>query len=132
MRRGAGTCNRGQGIPLAGGAVVDMSAQTGGLVEAERSMRVAPGSLMADIDPRLQAGGHEVRIPPSSRAAKTIGGGHVGIGLCTWGILHDIGNTSRVAVISVELTPRGRPETLGCKPRASRLRLEHWASAHRP
>uniref|UniRef100_A0A2A3JXM2 Uncharacterized protein n=1 Tax=Alloyangia mangrovi TaxID=1779329 RepID=A0A2A3JXM2_9RHOB len=64
MRRGAGTCNRGQGIPLAGGAVVDMSAQTGGLVEAERSMRVAPGSLMADIDPRLQAGGHEVRIPP--------------------------------------------------------------------
>ncbi|WP_353476843.1 FAD-binding oxidoreductase (plasmid) [Salipiger sp. H15] len=110
MPRGAGTCNWGQGIPLAGGAVVDMTKLTGVLAETERTVRVAPGTLMSDIDRHLQPGGHELRIHPSTRATATIGGfiggGHVGIGSCNWGILHDIGNISRVEVISVEETPR--------------------------
>lgn len=110
LPRGAGTGNWGQGIPMAGGAVVDMTALTKISWISDRKLRAEPGVIMADLDRAAQQQGLELRMHPSTRATATIGGyiagGHVGIGSCKWGILRDPGNVLGVEVVSVEETPR--------------------------
>jgi FAD/FMN-containing dehydrogenase len=110
MARGAGTCNWGQGIPLAGGIVLDMTGLTGIVRVGDRTIRAEPGAIVADVDRAAQVEGQELRMHPSTRRTATLGGfvagGHVGIGSCTWGILRDRGNIARLEVVSVEETPR--------------------------
>ncbi len=110
LPRGAGTANWGQGIPLAGGIILDMTAMNRILWINGQKMRAEPGIVMQQADRVAQAQGHELRMHPSTRCSATLGGyiagGHVGIGSCTWGILRDLGNVVGVEVVSVEETPR--------------------------
>ena len=109
--RGAGTCNFGQGIPLAGGAIIDMTELDKVVWIKDRAIRTEPGMRMLQLDRAAQqAVGGELRMHPSTRRAATIGGfiggGHVGVGSCTWGILRDRGNILGAQVVSVEEEPR--------------------------
>ena len=110
MARGSGTANWGQGIPLKGGIVLDMTRLDRIIRIEDRKVRAEPGIIMADIDLATQKQGMELRMHPSTRRSATLGGfiagGHVGIGSCTWGILRDRGNISRLEVVSIEETPR--------------------------
>jgi FAD/FMN-containing dehydrogenase len=111
MVRGAGTADFGQGIPLAGGIVLDMTAMDNVLWVRDRVLRAEPGIRMLASDRITQAQqGLELRMHPSTRANATLGGfvagGHVGPGSCTWGILRDPGNILGVEVISVEEEPK--------------------------
>lgn len=110
MMRGAGTCNFGQGIPLAGGALVDMTALDRVLWHGDGRMRAEAGARLFAIDAATRGLGFELRMHSSTRRAATIGGfvggGHAGVGSCTWGILRDRGNILGLEVVSVEESPR--------------------------
>lgn len=110
VMRGAGTCNFGQGIPLAGGAVVDMTALERVLSLQPGRLRAEAGARMHALDDQARATGWELRMHPSTRRASTIGGyiggGHAGVGSCTWGILRDRGNLLGLEVVSLEEEPR--------------------------
>jgi FAD/FMN-containing dehydrogenase len=110
VMRGAGTCNFGQGIPLAGGALVDMTALDRVLWTRPGRVRAEAGARMHAMDEQTRASGWELRMHPSTRRASTIGGyiggGHAGVGSCTWGILRDRGNLLGLEVVSVEAQPR--------------------------
>ncbi|MFT4265915.1 MAG: FAD-binding oxidoreductase [Xenophilus sp.] len=110
VMRGAGTCNFGQGIPLAGGAMVDMTGLARVLWQRPGSLRAEAGARLAAIDEATRPHGWELRIHSSTRKAATlggfVGGGHAGVGSCTWGILRDRGNILGLEVVSVEETPR--------------------------
>ncbi len=121
LPRGAGTANWGQGIPLAGGIVLDMTGLDKVIRHDDRTVRVEPGANLEAIDRTTQPSGYEMRIHPSTRRSATIGGfvggGHVGIGTCNWGILHDRGNIVAIEVVSVSEHPevvelRGRDVNL--------------------
>lgn len=108
--RGAGTCNFGQGIPLFGGAIVDLTKLNSVKWVKDRAMRMEAGARMLASDTEAQKTGQEMRMHPSTRRASTIGGyvggGHVGIGSCTWGILKDRGNILGMEVVSIEEDPK--------------------------
>lgn len=110
MMRGAGTCNFGQGIPLHGGALVDMTALNKVLWQRPGSMRAEAGARLQAIDDALRPSGAELRMHSSTRRAATVGGfvggGHAGVGSCAWGILRDRGNILGLEVVSVEEEPR--------------------------
>ena len=109
--RGAGTANFGQGIPLKGGAVVDMTALDRVVWTRDSTVRAeAVGRDFGVIDEATRPTGWELRMHPSTRKVATlggfIGGGHAGIGSCTYGILRDRGNILGLEVVSVEERPR--------------------------
>lgn len=110
VMRGAGTCNFGQGIPLAGGALVDMTALDQVLWSRPGRVRAQAGARMHAMDETTRPLGGELRMHPSTRRASTIGGfvggGHAGVGSCAWGILRDRGNLLGLEVVSVEESPR--------------------------
>jgi FAD/FMN-containing dehydrogenase len=110
LARGAGTANFGQGIPIAGGIVLDMTQMARLLLVRDRKVRAETGISMLDLDEQLQREhGLELRMHPSTRWSTLggyVAGGHVGIGSCTYGILHDRGNISGIEVVSVEEEPR--------------------------
>lgn len=110
LARGAGTGNWGQGIPLAGGVVLDMTGLAAIRPVAGRTIRAEPGAIVEAVDRAAQATGQELRMHPSTRRSATLGGyvagGHVGIGSCAWGILRDRGNVVGVEVVSLEEEPR--------------------------
>lgn len=110
IMRGAGTANFGQGIPLKGGAVVDMTALDAILWTRDSTIRAQAGARLRAIDEATRPTGWELRMHPSTRKVATlggfIGGGHAGIGSCTYGILRDRGNILGLEVVSVEEQPR--------------------------
>jgi FAD/FMN-containing dehydrogenase len=110
IARGAGTANFGQGIPMAGGIILDMTELNRVLWARDRKVRTEPGISMLDLDRQLQREHQlELRMHPSTRWSTLggyIAGGHVGIGSCAYGILHDRGNIAGLQVVSVEETPR--------------------------
>ncbi|ABE36680.1 FAD binding domain protein [Paraburkholderia xenovorans LB400] len=110
MMRGAGTCNLGQGVPLRGGAIVDMTALAQVLWTKPGRVRAQAGTRLIDIDATTRASGWEIRMHSSTKRAATvagyIGGGHAGIGSCTYGILRDRGNILGLEVVSVEEAPQ--------------------------
>lgn len=110
MMRGAGTCNFGQGIPLHGGALVDMTGLNRVLWSREGRVRAEAGARLHAIDEATRPGGWELRMHSSTKRAATIagyvGGGHAGVGSCAWGILRDRGNILGLEVVSVEEDPR--------------------------
>ncbi|GGK47969.1 FAD-linked oxidase [Nocardia camponoti] len=114
--RGAGSGQFGQGVPLSGGAVIDVAAITGIVDWADKSralptsVRARTGTIVSDIDAHLRRSGWELRMHPSSAQHATIGGyiagGHAGVGSCQWGILRDTGNITAIEVMTVEEQPR--------------------------
>ncbi len=110
IARGGGTCNFGQGIPLQGGAVVDMTALNRVLwIDGPRVRSEAGARLMA-IDEATRPTGWELRMHSSTKRVATIGGfiggGHAGIGSCVYGILRDRGNILGLKLVSVEEAPQ--------------------------
>jgi hypothetical protein len=110
MMRGAGTCNFGQGIPLRGGAIVDMTALNAVLWSRDGRVRAQAGARVIAIDEFTRPDGWELRIHPSTRRVSTIagfiGGGHAGVGSAAYGILRDRGNIVALEMVSVEDEPR--------------------------
>ncbi|MFT3801898.1 MAG: FAD-binding oxidoreductase [Burkholderiaceae bacterium] len=110
MMRGGGTCNFGQGIPLAGGALVDMTGLSRVLWQRPGCVRAEAGVRLKAIDEATRPQGWELRIYSSTKKVATlggfVGGGHAGVGSCTWGILRDRGNILGLEVVSVEEEPR--------------------------
>lgn len=108
--RGGGTGNYGQAVPLAGGAVVDMTGLDRLLWVRDGVARVQAGMNMLALDRALRAHGHELRMFPSTKRTATIGGficgGSGGIGSVTWGGLRNSGNLLGVRLVSLEDTPR--------------------------
>jgi FAD/FMN-containing dehydrogenase len=110
VMRGAGTANFGQGIPLHGGAMVDMTALDQVLWTRDQRVRAEAGARLMAIDEATRPTGWELRIHSSTKKVATIGGfvggGHAGVGSCAYGILRDRGNILGMEVVSVEETPR--------------------------
>jgi FAD/FMN-containing dehydrogenase len=111
VARGGGTANFGQGIPMAGGIILDMTGLNKVLWVKDRKVRTEPGIFLLDLDQQLQREhGLELRMHPSTRKTATLGGyvagGHVGVGSCTYGILHDRGNIVGIEAVSVENEPK--------------------------
>lgn len=110
VMRGAGTCNFGQGIPLAGGAMVDMTGLDRVLRAGAGRVCAEAGARLAAIDDATRPTGWELRIHSSTKKVATlggfVGGGHAGVGSCAWGILRDRGNILGLEVVSVEEEPR--------------------------
>ena len=111
IARGGGTANFGQGTPLAGGIILDMTQLTKILWVRDRKLRSEPGILLIDVDRHCQQNhGLELRMHPSTRKTATLGGyiagGHVGVGSCSYGILHDRGNIVGLEAVSIEEEPR--------------------------
>jgi hypothetical protein len=111
IARGGGTANFGQGIPLEGGIILDMTQLNKVLWVKDRVVRAEPGILLSTLDDELQRDHQmEIRMHPSTRRSATlggyVGGGHVGIGSCKYGILHDRGNVVAIEAVSVEAEPR--------------------------
>mgnify|MGYP002402046573 CR=1 FL=1 len=109
--RGSGTGNYGQAMPLSGGIVLSLARMNE--VKAIHPGRVVtgPGAIIAEIDKAARAhSGQELRFHPSTAATATIGGfvagGSGGVGSINWGGLRDLGNVSRLRVVTMEAEPR--------------------------
>jgi FAD/FMN-containing dehydrogenase len=110
LARGGGTCNFGQGIPLKGGAIVDMTALDRVVWVKGARVRAETGVRLIDIDGVTRPQGWELRMHSSTKRVATIGGfvggGHAGVGSCVYGILRDRGNILGLEVVSVEESPQ--------------------------
>ncbi len=110
IARGGGTANFGQGIPLAGGAILDLTAFEGMIWKKPGAARMRAGTKLAAIDEATRPDGWELRIFPSTKKSATIGGfvagGHSGIGAAVHGILRDRGSILGLEVMSVEEEPK--------------------------
>src|SRR5439155_10314712 len=72
--RGAGTGTFGQMVPLAGGAMVDMTSMTRMLWIREHAFRAQAGIRLADVDLKTKSSGGEMRMHSSTRKTATLGG----------------------------------------------------------
>ncbi len=110
MMRGGGTATFGQGIPLKGGAVVDMTGLESVLWTKNGSVRAEAGARLFAIDQITRPTGWELRMHSSTKRHAAIGGfvggGHAGVGSCVYGILRDRGNILGLQVVSVEEEPK--------------------------
>jgi FAD/FMN-containing dehydrogenase len=110
VMRGGATANFGQGIPLHGGAMVDMTALSRVLWTREQRVRAQAGARLMAIDEVTRPTGWELRMHSSTKKVATIGGfvggGHAGVGSCAYGILRDRGNILGLEVVSVEEEPK--------------------------
>ena len=108
--RGAASGQFGQGVPLTGGAIIDVTEIAGIVSSRPGAVRALTGTIVADIDAAIRPTGWELRHHPSTARHATIGGyiagGHAGIGSCQWGILRDRGNIKALEIMTVEEQPR--------------------------
>lgn len=107
--RGAGTGNYGQGIPLNGGIVIDLTKLTQIVQINEKDVRVQAGVKLGLLEKTLRKEGKELRIFPSTFMKSTVGGflcgGSGGIGSIRWGNLWD-GNVLEVTILTIEDEPQ--------------------------
>ena len=108
--RGGGTGNYGQAVPLAGGAVLDLTAMTGVEWTKPGVLRCQPGLKMAEFDALTRPTGWELRMHPSTKRTATIGGfvagGSGGVGSVTYGGLREPGNILAARIVTCEEEPR--------------------------
>jgi FAD/FMN-containing dehydrogenase len=109
--RGTGTGNYGQAMPLSRGAVLDLSLMNKVLEIAPGRLVAEAGAVICDIDKQAIAhSGQELRLHPSTAKTATLGGfiagGSGGVGSISWGGLRDLGNITRLKVVTMEATPR--------------------------
>src|SRR5580693_3600612 len=74
IARGGGTANFGQGIPLQGGAIVDMTALNRVLRVEPGKVRAEAGAILSAIDDVTRPQGWELRMHSSTKRAATLGG----------------------------------------------------------
>jgi len=107
--RGAGTGTFGQAVPLAGGAIVDMTALGRMIWLRDRAFRAEGGLRLAALDEHARKLGWELRMHPSTKRTSTlagfVAGGHAGIGTLNYGILRDRGNILGLKVVTIEERP---------------------------
>lgn len=109
--RGGGTGNYGQAMPLAGGAVLDMTRMKV-LKELKQDVAlVQSGALMGELQQKTkERAGLELRMHPSTLETATIGGflggGSGGVGSINWGMLHERGNVISLRMATMEEKPQ--------------------------
>jgi FAD/FMN-containing dehydrogenase len=113
--RGSGTGNYGQAVPLAGGAVLDLSSMDKIeeilAVEGEDAVAVCgPGVRLAALEAEARKAGWELRCYPSTVVKASLGGflagGSGGIGSVSHGGLRDFGTVRAIEVVTMEAEPR--------------------------
>lgn len=110
VMRGSGSGTYGQGVPLQGGVVMDMTRYDKPIWMSEDAVRAQAGHRILHLDQAARARGRELRMHPSTKRTATIGGyftgGSGGIGSVTHGGLREPGNLRAARVITVEPDPR--------------------------
>jgi FAD/FMN-containing dehydrogenase len=109
--RGSGTGNYGQAMPLAGGMVLSLSGLNAITHIGPGTVTAGAGALLGKIDAATRAhSGQELRMFPSTHRTASIGGfiagGSGGVGSIRWGGLRNIGNVTRLRVVTMEASPR--------------------------
>lgn len=108
--RGGGTGNYGQCVPLAGGAVLDVTGLNQLLEMGPGVARVQAGLRLGVLQQMAHAQGQQLLMYPSTLRAATVGGfiagGSAGIGSIRNGILKDPGNVLSARVVTLEEQPR--------------------------
>jgi FAD/FMN-containing dehydrogenase len=108
--RGGGTGTHGQAVPLAGGAVLDLTRLDRILWAREGSVRVEAGATLINLERTMRERGWELRVFPSAKRQATAGGfvcgGNAGIGSVHWGTLGDPGNLIAAEIVTLEAVPR--------------------------
>ena len=109
--RGAGTGNYGQAMPLCGGMVLNLLGLNDIFNVQNGAIIAGAGASFHEIEAVSKAQlKQELRIFPSTYRTASIGGfvagGSGGIGSIRWGGLRDLGNITRVRVVTAEETPR--------------------------
>jgi FAD/FMN-containing dehydrogenase len=109
--RGSGTGNYGQAMPLSGGMVLSLSGLNAITHIGPGTVVAGAGALLGKIDAATRAhSGQELRMFPSTHRTASIGGfiagGSGGVGSIRWGGLRNIGNVTRLRVVTMEATPR--------------------------
>jgi len=109
--RGSGTGNYGQAMPLAGGMVLSLSGLNAITHIGPGTVTAGAGTLLGKIDAATRAhSGQELRMFPSTHRTASIGGfiagGSGGVGSIRWGGLRNIGNVTRLRVVTMEAKPR--------------------------
>lgn len=112
LRRGAGTGNYGQAVPLRGGIVLDLSnLRDVVFFDADDGVvRAGAGAILADLEDHVRRKGWELRQHPSTRRTATLGGfiagGSTGVGALLHGGLAEDGAVAGLRVITAEPAPR--------------------------
>jgi FAD/FMN-containing dehydrogenase len=109
--RGTGTGNYGQAMPLAGGAILDLSGMSRILSIGPGRVVTEAGAVIHAVDRETRAqSGQEMRLHPSTARTATVGGfiagGSGGVGSILWGGLRDFGNIIGLKVVTMEAEPR--------------------------
>lgn len=109
--RGSGTGNYGQAMPLSGGMVLSLSGLNAISHIGPGVVVAGAGALLGKIDAATRAhSGQELRMFPSTHRTASIGGfiagGSGGVGSIRWGGLRNIGNVTRLRVVTMEARPR--------------------------
>jgi FAD/FMN-containing dehydrogenase len=109
--RGSGTGNYGQAMPLAGGMVLSLNGLNAISHIGPGTVTAGAGALLGKIDAATRAhSGQELRMFPSTHRTASIGGfiagGSGGVGSIRWGGLRNIGNVTRLRVVTMEASPR--------------------------
>ena len=108
--RGAGTGNYGQGVPMQGGILLDLTGLKQILECTPGQMRVQAGVKLLDMEKHARTLGAELRYYPSTLMTATAGGflagGAGGIGSISWGMMWDAGNVPAATVMTIEARPR--------------------------
>ncbi len=108
--RGGGTGNYGQAVPLAGGAILDLTAMHRMIAIDNGIAEVEAGATLMQIDAWARGLGWELRLWPSTKRMATIGGfvagGGAGVGGIAWGTLRERGNLAGVTIATAEASPR--------------------------
>lgn len=108
--RGGGTGNYGQSVPLARGAVLDMTGLSRLIDVSDGVVTVEAGMTLHALEQALREQGQELRMFPSTWRTATVGGfisgGTGGVGSVTWGGLREPGNLIQATLVTVEEKPR--------------------------
>lgn len=108
--RGGGTGNYGQAVPVAGGAILDLTGMDRMLALENGIAEVEAGATLLQIDAWARGLGWELRLWPSTKRMATIGGfvagGGAGVGGIAWGTLRERGNLAGVTIATAEASPR--------------------------
>ncbi|AWC22513.1 putative FAD-linked oxidoreductase [Aminobacter sp. MSH1] len=108
--RGGGTGNYGQSVPLAGGAVIDMTKLDRIIEVGDGYVRVQAGCRISVIQEAVEQHGQQLMMFPSTQRIATIGGfiagGLAGIGSIRHGIIQESHFVRSVRVLTVEEEPR--------------------------
>ncbi|MEM9043380.1 MAG: FAD-binding oxidoreductase [Pseudomonadota bacterium] len=108
--RGSGTGNYGQAMPLAGGALLDLSGLKQIKSIANGRAVVEPGVVLWELEKAAREEGRELRMFPSTVETASVGGfiagGSAGVGSIHWGGLKDLGNILRLRIATMEAEPQ--------------------------